>query len=89
MAIGGNGAMDPADLHARLMVLQDDFQACRARSIDKEEKQMELLHAIQGEITRFETDIAEKLVDLKKEVHTIFEYLTKPKKKKRKARVPT
>ena len=81
--MGGNGSMDPADLHLRFLNLQDDFTACRARSMQKGEKQMELLQALHKEIVRFETDVAEKLVDLKKEVHLILDHITNPKKKKK------
>jgi len=79
----GNGLMGRDDLHLKVMVLQNDFTACQARSRQKGEEQMELLHAIQKEIVRFETDVAKKLVDLKRDVHTILEHLTKPKRKKR------
>jgi hypothetical protein len=81
----GNGSMDPADIYPRLLVLQDDFQACRARSVQKGEEQVELLHNIQQEIVRFETDVADKMVKLQEGITQILEHITKPKKKKAKA----
>jgi hypothetical protein len=77
--------MDSADLHMKFLVLRNDFTACQARSRQTGEKQVELLQTIQKEIVRFETDVSKKMVELKRDVHTILEHLTKPKKKKRRA----
>jgi hypothetical protein len=81
--VGGNGSIDPGELHLRLLNLHDDFTECQARSVKKGMEQVDLLHAIQSEIVRFEKDSADKIVKLQDTVNLILEHVTKPKKKKR------
>ena len=74
----GNGSGDPEDLHLRYLNLHNEFTACQARSHQAGDRQVKLLQSLQQEIVRFETDVAKKLIDLKKDVHLILEHITHP-----------